>query len=185
MFDAAHIAGLIAGGAHPSPVPYADVVTMTTHKTLRGPRAGAIISRAEHGAAIDKAVFPGLQGGPLMHVIAAKAVAFREAAQPSFSEYAAGIVANAAALAEGLADEGFRIVSGGTDNHLMLVDLRPFGGTGKGAQEALDAAGITTNKHAIPTAPEKPFVTSGLRLGTAAVTTAGMGEEQMTEIASL
>jgi glycine hydroxymethyltransferase len=185
LVDAAHIAGLIAGGVHPSPVPFADVVTMTTHKTLRGPRAGAIISRAEHGAAIDKAVFPGLQGGPLMHVIAAKAVAFREALQPSFSDYAAAIVTNAAALAAALADEGFRIVSGGTDNHLMLVDLRPFGVTGKVAQEALDRAGITCNKNAIPNDPEKPFVTSGLRLGTAAVTTAGMREAEMGEIAAL
>ncbi|HZJ25845.1 MAG TPA: serine hydroxymethyltransferase [Acidimicrobiia bacterium] len=185
IVDAAHIAGLIAGGAHPSPVPYADVVTLTTHKTLRGPRAGCILSRAEHGPAIDKAVFPGLQGGPLMHVIAAKAVAFHEAAQPDFSDYAASIVANAAVLAAALADEGFRIVSGGTENHLMLVDLRPFGVTGKVAQEALDAAGVTCNKNAIPNDPEKPFVTSGLRLGTAAVTTAGMGEPEMVEIASL
>jgi len=185
MVDAAHIAGLIAGGAHPSPVPHADVVTFTTHKTLRGPRAGTILCRQEHAAAIDKAVFPGLQGGPLMHVIAAKAVAFHMAAQPDFRDYAAQIVANARALADGLADEGFRIVSGGTDNHLMLVDLRPFGVTGKVAQEALDVAGITTNKNAIPNDPEKPFVTSGLRLGTAAVTTAGMAEDQMSEIAAL
>jgi glycine hydroxymethyltransferase len=185
MVDAAHIAGLIAGGVHPSPVPYADVVTFTTHKTLRGPRAGAILSREQYAAAIDKAVFPGLQGGPLMHVIAAKAVAFREAAQPGFRDYAAQIVRNARALADGLASEGFRIVSGGTDNHLMLVDLRPFGVTGKIAQEALDRAGITTNKNAIPNDPEKPFVTSGLRLGTAAVTTAGMGEPEMAEIANL
>jgi glycine hydroxymethyltransferase len=185
MVDAAHIAGLIAGGVHPSPVPYADVVTFTTHKTLRGPRAGAILCRDEFAAAIDKAVFPGLQGGPLMHVVAAKAVAFHEAARPDFRDYAAQIVRNAQALSAGLTDEGFRIVSGGTDNHLMLVDLRPFGVTGKVAQETLDAAGITTNKNAIPNDPEKPFVTSGLRLGTAAVTTAGMGEEQMTEIASL
>jgi len=185
MVDAAHIAGLIAGGVHPSPLPYADVVTFTTHKTLRGPRAGAILCRAEYAAAIDKAVFPGLQGGPLMHVVAAKAVAFHEAARPEFRDYAAQIVRNAQALSAGLTDEGFRIVSGGTDNHLLLVDLRPFGVTGKGAQETLDAAGITTNKNAIPNDPEKPFVTSGLRLGTAAVTTAGMGEEQMTEIASL
>jgi glycine hydroxymethyltransferase len=185
MVDAAHIAGLIAGGVHPSPVPYADVVTMTTHKTLRGPRAGAVITRAEHGAAIDKAVFPGMQGGPLMHVIAAKAVAFREAMQPSFRDYAAGVVANAAALAAALADEGFRIVSGGTDNHLMLVDLRPFGVTGKAAQEALDRAGVTCNKNAIPNDPEKPFVTSGLRLGTAACTTAGMGTSEMREIAGM
>jgi glycine hydroxymethyltransferase len=185
MVDAAHIAGLIAGGAHPSPVPHADVVTFTTHKTLRGPRAGTILCREQHATAIDKAVFPGLQGGPLMHVIAAKAVAFRLAAQPAFREYAAQIVVNARALASGLADEGFRIVSGGTDNHLMLVDLRPFGVTGKVAQEALDRAGITTNKNAIPNDPEKPFVTSGLRLGTAAVTTAGMAEDQMAEIAAL
>ncbi|GMU79310.1 MAG: serine hydroxymethyltransferase [Acidimicrobiia bacterium] len=185
MVDAAHIAGLVAGGAHPSPVPYADVVTFTTHKTLRGPRAGAILCREPLAAAIDKAVFPGLQGGPLMHVIAAKAVAFHEAAQPAFREYAAQIVRNARALASGLAEEGFRIVSGGTDNHLLLVDLRPFGVTGKVAQEALDAAGITTNKNAIPGDPEKPFVTSGLRLGTAAVTTAGMAEDEMAEIAAL
>jgi glycine hydroxymethyltransferase len=185
VVDAAHIAGLIAGGVHPSPVPYADVVTMTTHKTLRGPRAGAVITRAEYGAAIDKAVFPGMQGGPLMHVIAAKAVAFREAMQPSFRDYAAGVVANAAALAAALADEGFRIVSGGTDNHLMLVDLRPFGVTGKAAQEALDRAGVTCNKNAIPNDPEKPFVTSGLRLGTAACTTAGMGTSEMREIAGM
>lgn len=185
MVDAAHIAGLIAGGVHPSPVPHADVVTFTTHKTLRGPRAGTILCREQYAAAIDKAVFPGLQGGPLMHVIAAKAVAFHEAAQPEFRAYAAQIVANAAALADGLAREGFRIVSGGTDNHLLLVDLRPFGVTGKVAQEALDAAGITTNKNAIPGDPEKPFVTSGLRLGTAAVTTAGMAEDEMAAIAAL
>ncbi len=183
IVDAAHIAGLIAGGAHPSPVPHADVVTFTTHKTLRGPRAGTHPVPREHAAAIDKAVFPGLQGGPLMHVIAAKAVAFKLAAQPEFASYAAQIVANAAALAAGLADEGFRIVSGGTDNHLMLVDLRPFGVTGKVAQEALDVAGITCNKNAIPNDPEKPFVTSGLRLGTASVTTAGMGEDEMAEVA--
>jgi glycine hydroxymethyltransferase len=185
LVDAAHIAGLVAGGAHPSPVPHADVVTLTTHKTLRGPRAGTILCRQQYAAAIDKAVFPGLQGGPLMHVIAAKAVAFLEASQPSFSRYAADIVTNAAALADGLGAEGFRIVSGGTENHLMLVDLRPFGVTGKVAQEALDAAGITCNKNAIPNDPEKPFVTSGLRLGTAAVTTAGMGVGEMREIASL
>ena len=185
LVDAAHIAGLIAGGAHPSPVPYADVVTLTTHKTLRGPRGGAILSRKQYAAGIDKAVFPGLQGGPLMHVIAAKAVAFLEASQPSFRTYAAEIVTNADALATGLAAEGFRIVSGGTDNHVMLVDLRPFGVTGKVAQEALDNAGITCNKNAIPNDPEKPFVTSGLRLGTASVTTAGMGTAEMQAIASL
>lgn len=185
MVDAAHIAGLIAGKAHPSPVPHADVVTFTTHKTLRGPRSGAILCRAEHAVAIDKAVFPGLQGGPLMHVIAAKAVAFLEASQPSFAEYAAQIVKNAQALAAGLASRGTRIVSGGTDNHLVLVDLRPINVTGKAAQEALDAAGITTNKNAIPNDPAKPFVTSGLRLGTAAVTTAGMKEAEMDQIADL
>src|SRR4051794_26223535 len=185
LVDAAHIAGLIAGGAHPSPVPHADVVTFTTHKTLRGPRAGAILCRQAYAAAIDKAVFPGLQGGPLMHVIAAKAVAFREASSPEFAKYAAAVVENASALAHALAGEGFRVVSGGTDNHLMLVDLRPFGVTGKVAQEALDRAGITCNKNAIPNDPQKPFVTSGLRLGTAAVTTAGMAEDQMVEIASL
>ena len=185
MVDAAHIAGLIAGGAHPSPVPYADIVTMTTHKTLRGPRAGAILCREEYAAAIDSAVFPGLQGGPLEHVIAAKAVAFKEALDPSFAEYAAQIVANGAALADAIADEGFRIVSGGTDNHLLLVDLRPAGITGKVAQVALDRAGITCNKNTIPFDPETPFVTSGIRLGTAAVTTAGMRENEMRVIASL
>jgi glycine hydroxymethyltransferase len=185
LVDAAHIAGLVAGGAHPSPVPYADVVTLTTHKTLRGPRAGTILCREEYAAAIDKALFPGLQGGPLMHVIAAKAVAFHEASQPAFKEYATEIVVNARALAAALGAEGFRIVSGGTDNHLMLVDLRPFGVTGKVAQEALDRAGVTCNKNAIPNDPEKPFVTSGLRLGTAAVTTAGMSTDEMAEIASM
>ncbi|MEX0666578.1 MAG: serine hydroxymethyltransferase [Acidimicrobiia bacterium] len=185
LVDAAHIAGLVAGGAHPSPVPHADVVTLTTHKTLRGPRAGAILCREQYAAAIDKSVFPGLQGGPLMHVIAAKAVAFLEAMRPEFRDYVAQIVRNAAALADALTAEGFRIVSGGTDNHLMLVDLRPFGVTGKVAQEALDRAGITTNKNTIPNDPEKPFVTSGLRLGTASVTTAGMGEPEMVEIAAL
>jgi glycine hydroxymethyltransferase len=185
IVDAAHIAGLVAGGAHPSPVPYADVVTFTTHKTLRGPRAGAVVCREQYGPAIDKAVFPGLQGGPLMHVIAAKAVAFHEAAQPSFRDYSAAIVRNAQALAAALAGEGLRIVSGGTENHLMLVDLRSFGVTGKAAQQALDRAGITCNMNTIPNDPERPFVTSGLRLGTAAVTTAGMGESEMEEIAAL
>jgi len=185
IVDAAHIAGLIAGGAHPSPVPYADVVTFTTHKTMRGPRGGAILCREQHAKAIDKAVFPGMQGGPLMHVIAAKAVCFHEALQPGFAEYATAIVRNAGVLAEALAAEGFRIVSGGTENHLMLVDLRPFGVTGKVAQEVLDGAGITLNKNTIPNDPESPFVTSGLRIGTAAVTTAGMGESEMGEIASL
>jgi glycine hydroxymethyltransferase len=187
MFDAAHIAGLIAGGVHPSPVPYADIVTFTTHKTLRGPRGGCILCRSEFAAAIDKAIFPGLQGGPLEHVIAAKAVAFREALDPSFKDYAQQIVLNARALAEGLAREGFRLVSGGTDNHLMLVDLRPFdaGLTGKDAQMVLDRAGITLNKNTIPDDPRSPFVTSGLRIGTPAVTTQGMTEVQMAEIASL
>ncbi len=187
LFDAAHVAGLIAGGVHPNPVPVADVVTFTTHKTLRGPRGGCILSKAEHARSIDKAVFPGLQGGPLDHVIAAKAVAFREAAQPGFAGYAAQIVANARALAEALSGQGFRLVSGGTDNHLMLVDLRTFDPelTGKEAQEVLDRAGITLNKNQIPGDPRSPFVTSGLRIGTAAVTTAGMGEPEMHEIARL
>ncbi|HET6873523.1 MAG TPA: serine hydroxymethyltransferase [Acidimicrobiales bacterium] len=187
MFDAAHVAGLIAGGAHPNPVGVADIVTFTTHKTLRGPRGGCILSTAELGTAIDKAVFPGLQGGPLEHVIAAKAVAFREAAQPEFRDYAAQIVRNARALADGLAAEGFRMVSGGTDNHLLLVDLRPFDAelTGKVAQEALDRSGITLNKNTVPNDPRSAFVTSGLRIGTPAVTTTGMGESEMAEIARL
>jgi glycine hydroxymethyltransferase len=187
VFDAAHIAGLIAGGVHPDPVPYADVVTFTTHKTLRGPRGGCILSRAEHAQAIDKALFPGLQGGPLDHVIAAKAVAFREAARPEFKTYAAQVVRNAQALAVHLSEAGFRLVSGGTDNHLMLVDLRPFDAelTGKEAQVVLDRAGITLNKNQIPGDPRSPFVTSGLRIGTPATTTAGMTEPEMAEIASL
>ena len=187
VFDAAHVAGLIAGGVHPDPVPHADVVTFTTHKTLRGPRGGAIVCRQEHAQAIDKALFPGLQGGPLEHVIAGKAVAFHEAAQPEFKEYAAQVVRNAAALAKALVDEGFRLVSGGTDNHLMLVDLRPFDAelTGKVAQETLDRAGITTNKNTIPNDPRSPFVTSGLRLGSPAMTTAGMGEGEMEQVAGL
>jgi glycine hydroxymethyltransferase len=187
MFDAAHIAGLIAGGVHPDPVPYADIVTFTTHKTLRGPRGGCVLSRAELGPAIDKAMFPGLQGGPLEHVIAAKAVAFREAAHPSFAAYAAQIVRNAQALAAALAGEGFRLVSGGTDNHLMLVDLRPFDSelTGKEAQIVLDQAGITLNKNTVPDDPRSPFVTSGVRIGTPAVTTQGMTEPEMVLIASL
>ena len=187
LFDAAHVAGLIAGGVHPNPVGVADVVTFTTHKTLRGPRGGCIVCREDLAKAIDKAVFPGLQGGPLEHVIAAKAVAFREAAQPSFREYAAQIVVNARALASALSDEGFRMVSGGTDNHLILLDLRPFDAelTGKVAQEALDRAGITCNKNQIPGDPRSPFVTSGLRLGTPAVTTLGMGPPEMAHIAAL
>jgi glycine hydroxymethyltransferase len=187
MFDAAHIAGLIAGGVHPNPVPHADVVTLTTHKTLRGPRAGCILAKAEHGTAIDKAVFPGLQGGPLDHVVAAKAVAFHEAAQPSFEEYARQVVANAAALAEGLAGAGFRLVSGGTDNHLMLVDLRSFDPdlSGKKARLALDRAGISLNENTVPDDPRPPYITSGLRIGTPAVTTQGMGAEEMARVASL
>jgi len=187
MFDAAHIAGLIAGGVHPNPVPYADVVTFTTHKTLRGPRGGCVLSRAELGPAIDKAMFPGLQGGPLEHVIAAKAVAFKEAAHPSFSVYAAQIVRNADALAAALAGEGFRLVSGGTDHHLMLVDLRSFDAelTGKEAQIVLDRAGITLNRNTIPDDPRSPFVTSGLRIGTPSVTTQGMTEAEMGTIAAL
>jgi glycine hydroxymethyltransferase len=187
LFDAAHVAGLIAGGVHPNPVGIADVVTFTTHKTLRGPRGACILCRADLGPAIDKSVFPGLQGGPLEHVIAAKAVAFWEASQPEFKQYATDILGNARALAEALAAEGFRMVSGGTDNHLMLVDLRPFDRelTGKAAQEALDRAGITCNKNQIPGDPRSPFLTSGLRLGTAAETTAGMGQGEMREIAGL
>jgi len=187
MFDAAHIAGLVAGGVHPSPVPYADVVTFTTHKTLRGPRGGCILSRAELGPAIDKSLFPGLQGGPLEHVIAAKAVAFAEAAEPSFRDYARRIVANAQALAKGLAERGFRLVSGGTDNHMMLVDLRTSHPelTGKQAQELLDRAGITLNRNTVPDDPRTAFQTSGLRIGTAAVTTAGMREPEMEQVAAL
>jgi glycine hydroxymethyltransferase len=187
MFDIAHLAGLVAGGAHPNPVPYSDVVTFTTHKTLRGPRGGCILSRAVHAAAIDKAVFPGWQGGPLEHAIAGKAIAFHEAAQPSFRDYAHQIVANASALAEALAREGFRLVSGGTHNHLMVVDLRPFDAelTGKIAQASLDEAGITLNKNTVPDDPRSPFVTSGVRIGTPSVTTQGMREPEMTLIASL
>ena len=187
MFDAAHIAGLIAGGAHPDPVPYCDIVTFTTHKTLRGPRGGCILSRREHAAAIDKAVFPGFQGGPLENSIAAKAVAFHEASQPDFADYAKRIVINAAALAKGLAAEGFRLVSGGTDNHLMLVDLRPFDAelTGKEAQAVCDLAGISLNKNTIPDDPRSPFVTSGVRIGSPATTTQGMGPHEMAQIAGL
>jgi len=187
MFDIAHPAGLVAGGVHPNPVGVADVVTLTTHKTLRGPRGGAILCRADLAKAIDSAVFPGLQGGPLEHVVAAKAVAFGEAARPSFARYAAAVVDNARALAAALAAEGFRLVSGGTDNHLILVDLRPFDAelTGKVAQEVLDRAGITLNRNTIPDDPRSPFVTSGLRLGTAAQTTTGMGPGEMARIAAL
>jgi glycine hydroxymethyltransferase len=186
MFDIAHLAGLVAGGAHPNPVPYADVVTFTTHKTLRGPRGGCILSKAEHAQAIDKAVFPGSQGGPLEHAVAAKAVAFREALDPSFRDYAHQIVKNATALAEAMAKEGFRLVSGGTDIHLMVVDLRPFDAecTGKVAQLVLDEAGITLNKNTVPDDPRSPFVTSGVRIGTPSVTTQGMTEKEMPLIAS-
>ena len=187
LFDAAHIAGLIVGGVHPNPVPYADAVTFTTHKTMRGPRGGCILCTEALAKDIDRAVFPGMQGGPLEHIIAAKAVAFHEAATEDFKAYARQIVSNSAALAEGLASEGFRLVSGGTDNHLMLVDLRTFDEdlTGKIAQEKLDAVGITTNKNTIPNDPRSPFVTSGLRLGTPAVTTQGMKEPEMAQIAEL
>ena len=186
LYDAAHLAGLIAGGAYPNPVPYADVVTFTTHKTLRGPRGGCILAKAEHAAAIDKAVFPGWQGGPLEHVIAGKAIAFREAASPDFKQYAAQVVANASALAEALAQNGFRLVSGGTDCHLMVVDLRPFDAevTGKEAQAVLDLAGITLNKNTVPDDPRSPFVTSGVRIGTPSVTTQGMKEPEMAQIAT-
>ncbi len=185
MFDAAHPAGLIAGGVHPSPVGVADVVTLTTHKTLRGPRGGAILCGSELAKKIDSAVFPGLQGGPLEHIIAAKAVAFAEASRPNFAAYAAAVVANAAALGSALAAEGFRLVAGGTDNHMVLVDLRAFDGelTGKEAQEVLDRAGITLNRNTIPDDPRSAFVTSGLRLGSAAETTAGMGPGEMQTIA--
>ncbi len=185
MFDIAHIAGLVAGGAHPNPVPFADVVTFTTHKTLRGPRGGCILTTAEHAAAIDKAVFPGSQGGPLQHAIAGKAVAFHEALQPSFKVYAHQIVKNASALAEALAHQGFRLVSGGTDTHMMVVDLQPFDSelTGKEAQLVLDQAGITLNKNNIPNDPRSPFVTSGVRIGVPSVTTQGMTEKEMPLIA--
>ncbi len=183
MVDMAHIAGLVAAGVHPSPVPYADVVTTTTHKTLRGPRGGLILCREALAKQIDKAIFPGTQGGPLMHIIAAKAVAFGEALQPAFREYGEKIVKNAAVLSEELTKLGFKIVSGGTDNHLMLVDLRPFGVTGRELERRLDEVHITANKNAIPDDPESPFVTSGIRLGTPAVTTRGFGEAEMRQIA--
>ncbi len=187
LFDAAHPAGLIAGGVHPSPVEYADVVTFTTHKTLRGPRGGAILSRAAHAKAIDAAVFPGLQGGPLDHVVAAKAVAFAEASTPEFKQYASDVVENASALAAALDGEGFRLVAGGSENHQVILDLRTFDPdlTGKAAQEALDRAGITCNRNTIPNDPRSPFVTSGLRLGSAAETTAGMGPSEMATIGAL
>jgi glycine hydroxymethyltransferase len=185
MADIAHIAGLVAGGAHPSPVPHADFVTTTTHKTLRGPRGGLIMMREAEAKAINARVFPGMQGGPLMHVIAAKAVAFREALQPSFAVYARQTVANAQALAEALLARGIRLVSGGTDNHLVLMDMRSKGLTGKAGEALLQRADITTNKNMIPGDPESPFVTSGVRLGTPALTTRGMREAEMRVVAEL
>ncbi len=189
LVDMAHFAGLVAAGVHPSPVPHADVVTSTTHKTLRGPRGGLILCTAEHAKAIDKSVFPGMQGGPLEHVIAAKAVSFREALQPSFTVYCTQVVANARALAAALMERGYHVVSGGTDNHLMLLDLRnrARGGalTGKVAEKALDRAGITVNKNTVPNETQSPFVTSGIRIGTPAVTTRGMKEADMAQIAEL
>jgi glycine hydroxymethyltransferase len=183
MVDMAHIAGLVAAGVHPSPVPYADVVTSTTHKTLRGPRGGIILTNDEETIkAINKSVFPGIQGGPLMHIIAAKAVAFNEALQPSFKDYAKQIIQNAATLGETLKNEGAALVSGGTDNHIVLLDLRPWNLTGKEAEKLLEEAGITVNKNTIPYDPEKPFVTSGIRMGTAALTTRGMKQEEMVKI---
>ncbi|WP_414653551.1 serine hydroxymethyltransferase [Gemmatimonas sp.] len=185
MVDMAHFAGLAATGQYPSPVPFADVVTSTTHKTLRGPRGGIILCKAEHAKAIDKATFPGMQGGPLEHVIAAKAVAFGEALQPAFTDYCRQVVQNAQVLAQALVERGYHIVSGGTDNHLMLVDLRSKGLTGKVAEKALDNAGITVNKNTVPRETQSPFVTSGIRIGTPAVTTRGMGADAMREIATL
>lgn len=183
--DMAHIAGLVAAGLHPNPIPYADFVTTTTHKTLRGPRGGIIMCKEQYAKQIDMAVFPGQQGGPLMHIIAAKAVAFKEALTPEFRAYQGNIIQNAAALAAGLQDRGIALVSGGTDNHLMLMDLRGTGVTGKEMQLRLDEMNITCNKNTIPFDPEKPFVTSGVRLGTAAVTSLGMTTDDMTEIADL
>jgi glycine hydroxymethyltransferase len=185
LVDMAHFAGLVAGGVHPSPVPHAQLVTSTTHKTLRGPRGGLILCHADLAKAVDKSVFPGTQGGPLEHVIAAKAVAFGEALTADFRHYARQVVANAQALAAALLDRGYDIVSGGTDTHLMLVDLRPKGVTGKAAEAALGRAAITVNKNTIPDDPESPFVTSGIRLGTPAVTTRGMGVPEMVRIADL
>ena len=186
MVDMAHIAGLVAAGEHPNPMEYADIVTSTTHKTMRGPRGGIILTNNEEIAKkIDKAIFPGIQGGPLMHIIAAKAVAFKEALSPEFKEYQKQVVKNAKAMADALVKGGLRIVSGGTDNHLMLVDLRPKGVTGKMAEESLEKAGITCNKNAIPNDPEKPFITSGVRLGTPAITARGMKEDESVKIAEM
>ena len=186
MVDMAHIAGLVAAGEHPNPMEYADIVTSTTHKTMRGPRGGIILTNNEEIAKkIDKAIFPGIQGGPLMHIIAAKAVAFKEALSPEFKEYQKQVVKNAKAMADALVKGGLRIVSGGTDNHLMLVDLRPKGVTGKLAEESLEKSGITCNKNAIPNDPEKPFITSGVRLGTPAITARGMKEDEAVKIAEM
>lgn len=185
MVDMAHIAGLVAAGLHPSPVPYADIVTTTTHKTLRGPRGGMILCREEYAKAVDKAIFPGMQGGPLEHIIAAKAICFGEALKPEFAEYQKNVLANARTLAECLMAEGFDLVSGGTDNHLMLVDLRPMHITGKEMEKRLDEVYITVNKNAIPNDPEKPFVTSGIRVGTPAVTSRGLGRDEMKTLAHL
>jgi len=185
MVDIAHIAGLVAAGVHPSPIPHADFVTTTTHKTLRGPRGAIILTKEKYGKQIDKMVFPGIQGGPLMHVIAAKAVCFKEASTKAFKLYAAQIVKNAKQLAEALSERGFRLVSGGTDNHLMLIDLRPKNLTGKMAEKILEEVGISVNKNMIPFDPQRPAVTSGIRVGTPAVTTRGMKEEEMEEIADI
>ena len=185
MVDMAHIAGLVAAGLHPNPVPYADVVTTTTHKTLRGPRGGLILCREELAKKIDKAIFPGIQGGPLLHIIAAKAVCFGEALKPEFKAYQEQIVKNAKVLADTLVEEGFNLVSGGTDNHLMLVDLRPFGVTGKEMEHRLDEVHITANKNAIPNDPQSPFITSGVRIGTPAATTRGLKEEDMVTLGKL
>ncbi|MEP6764320.1 MAG: serine hydroxymethyltransferase [Gemmatimonadaceae bacterium] len=185
MVDMAHFAGLAATGVYPSPVPFADIVTSTTHKTLRGPRGGLVLCKEIHAKAIDKATFPGMQGGPLEHVIAAKAVAFAEALKPEFTTYSKQIVANARVLAAALMERGFQVVSGGTDNHLMLLDLRNKGLTGKVAEKVLDLAGITVNKNTVPKETQSPFVTSGIRIGTPAVTTRGLGTEEMTSVASL
>ena len=183
--DAAHFIGLVAGKAIPSPVPYADVVSFTTHKVLRGPRGGMILAKAEHAAAVDKAVFPGMQGGPLMHAVAAKAVALKEAASPQYQAYAKSVIANAQALSQGLAEQGMRTVSGGTDTHLALIDIRGLGVTGAQAEQSCDAAGITLNKNSIPFDPQAPSVTSGIRVGTPSITTQGMGVAQMSTIAQL
>ena len=185
MVDMAHLAGLIAAGLHPDPVPHAHFVTTTTHKTLRGPRGGMILCKEEFAKQVDKLIFPGIQGGPLMHVIAAKAVAFKEALEPSFKEYGQNIIRNAKRFGEALQAEGIRLVSGGTDNHLLLLDVRGLNLSGKDAEKALDEVGITTNKNTIPYDPESPFITSGVRVGTAAVTTRGFGEEEMVEIAKI